>query len=263
MNVFLEVSTCGSCVLNCKYCPQSLIKEKYKGDKFLSFDNFKLALSKLPNNSTICFAGFSEPCVNPSIIDMIKYSFSRGHSVMLLTTLIGLTIESYNEIKDFTYDHFSIHLPDNKLKTNINITNDYLDLLTHIINNPPNGTFLCNHHYGDLHESIKHIIPYSYLLDIHDRSGNLEYDDTNVHHCYKSGSIKCGHRFLNGNSGLLLPNGDIELCCNSWSLNNTLGNIFNQSWEEIMNSETYKNICFNNVNNIDSICRKCEIAIEI
>lgn len=226
----------------------------------MSFDDFKLILDKIPPKSTMSFAGFSEPTINPWLGDMLNEAYKRGFEIMLLTTLFGMTIEKYNDIKDLQYAHFSIHLPDSNNKSDIEVTSDYLEVLEYVINSPPKGNFLFCHHSGDVHPKIKHLINHSYLLEIHDRSGNLDADDVEVRHCYKSGNIACGHRFLNGNSGLILPNGDVQVCCSDFGLENTLGNIFTDSWDDLFQSDKYKEIVYNNSNGLDSICRKCELA---
>jgi len=268
MSVFLEVTTKIGCPVNCDYCPQSLFLSQYKSEIMnLSLDNFKLAIDKLPENSTISFAGFSEPMMNSDAVDMIEYVYSKNHKIMLLTTLVGMTIQQYDRIRHLNWDHFSIHLPDNKGKTKINITQDYINLLTYVVSNPPNGMFLCNHHLGDVHDSIKHIISSSNLLTIHDRAGAVKTSDAIVKDLDIKGNIKCGHRFLfnypNG-SGVLLPNMDVILCCSDFGLQYRLGNLMNSSWNEIMNSETMQYVISSLTDESkDSLCRKCFLATAI
>lgn len=263
MGAFLEVTTIIGCPNQCEYCPQDLFLSKYKSEKReLSLEDFKTAVGKLPPDSTIAFAGFSEPVLASNFIDMLLYVHEKKMRLMLLTTLVGLSIDAYDIIRHLEFDHLSIHLPDKASKTVINITDEYLELLEYVVKNPPKGTFLLCEHSLPLHDKIAHLIDDSLLLNIHDRSGNVETKDE-ILHCHHIGNIKCGHRFLDGNSGILLPNGDIELCCSSWGLEATLGNILTQSWEEIMDSPVYHKVCKGNQNGEETICRKCYLATQL
>jgi len=264
MSAFLEVSLVSNCVHDCTYCPQAqLVKAYGNSERYLSFENFKFALSKLPPHSTISFAGFSEPTSNPEWVEMVLYAHEQCHEVMLLTTLFGMTQSDFERIRHIPWGHFSIHLPDSDGKSDIQITEQYIELLEYIMNNPPNGVFLYNHHSGDVTQEIKHLIPHSHLLEINSRADNLDCDDENVKHCYKTGQIVCGHRFLNGNSGLMLPNGDIQLCCSDFGLEYKLGNLLTDSWQDIQNSRVIKNVILDNDNGNDTVCRRCWLAKEI
>lgn len=41
MPAFLEISTCGWCVLSCKYCPQEKLRANYRGVYAMPFNTFK------------------------------------------------------------------------------------------------------------------------------------------------------------------------------------------------------------------------------
>jgi radical SAM protein with 4Fe4S-binding SPASM domain len=265
MSAFLEITTNIGCKNVCKYCPQSLFLNQYKSDiKELSLDNYILAIDKLPDNSTVTFAGFSEPCDCDDIVDMILYANSKNHNIMLLTTLVGLTVSRYEHIKHIDFKHFSIHLPDNDGKTKVNITQEYVELLSYIIANPPNGIFLFNHHSGDIHNSISHLVSHSHLLQINDRAGSLESPDDIVKNLYHGGNIKCNHQFLfnhKSGGGLMLPNGDVYLCCSDFGLQHKLGNLLEQSWEEIIQSDTMNYVLSGLADDSKVIlCRKCFLA---
>lgn len=267
MSAFLEVTTYGGICPNlCKYCPRELFAENYKdNEKFLSLDSFKLAISKLPSSSMITFSGFTEPAINPNLVDMILYAHNQGHLVQICTTLIGLTIDKYEKIKNVPFRHFGIHIPDNSGKTNINITESYIQLLKYIIKNPP-SYLVFSHHCGDIHEDIKDIISHSFLLNINDRCGNLEIDE-DVIKVYHSGNIYCNHSFLFNypdGAGLMLPNGDIVLCCMIFDLKNKLGNLFQQNWSDIVNSSEMQFILDGlKDENKNNPCRKCILARKV
>jgi len=260
---FLEISAMSHCIHKCSYCPQNKVVENYKSEeKFLSLENFKIAILKLKEPSVIAFAGFSEPSSNKDIADMAKFASEQGHELMIMTTLYCLSKEQYDEFRQLNWSHFSVHVLDEDNKSDIKITDKYLDILKYVYDNPIPNIIYC-HHSGDVAQEIKHLIPHSYLLEINSRADNLDCDDENVNRCYKSGRLVCGHRFLNGNSGLMLPSGDIQLCCSDFGLNYKLGNLLTDSWEDIQNSRVIKDVILDNANGNDTICRKCWLAKEI
>lgn len=60
---------------------------------------------------------------------------------------------------------------------------------------------------------------------------------------------------------VLLPNGDVVLCCMDYNLKHVIGNLLTQSYDEIMNGEKLKEIIkMNEAVGFDkcSICKSCE-----
>jgi len=232
MGAHLEISTSIPCILNCRYCPQDELKINYKSKiKKLSLSNFILAIDKLPENSKVTFSAFNEPFQNPEAVDMILYAHSKGHEISVNSTLMGLNIEKYEQIRTLGMVNFGVHLPDNSGKTVVNITYEYKELLKYIICNPP-PYMKFNHHAADIHSEIKEIVPVSYRLLIHNRCGLLQEGQADYHPKMK----RCGHEFLFTNDrggGVLLPNGDCVTCCHAFNLAGYLGNLFTQTWEEI------------------------------
>ncbi len=242
MGAFLEISTSIPCILHCEYCPQEVLKKKYKSKiKNLSLNNFKIAINKLPENSVITWSAFNEPFQNPETIDMIFYAYEKGHKIQLNTTLVGLNIEKYNLIKDLPFSLFGIHLPDSEGKTVIPITIQYKTLLKYIVENPPLNVNY-NHHAAEVHDEIKNIINSSHKLIIHNRSGLIKGGRVDYH----PNVIKCGQQFLftNNDGGcVLLPNGDCVTCCQSFNIQERLGNLFTQSWGEIKSNIKLFELC--------------------
>lgn len=260
MAAILEVSLCSACTNNCAYCPQCLLRSRYDSNiKLMSFENFKMAIDKLPPDSSVSFAGFSEPAMNPYFCDMVLYAHSKGHEISLFSTLVGLKIEQYNKIKDIPFGKLVIHLPDNCGKSKIKITRQYLEMLKYFVDNPPEAECEFTHHVGDLHPYVKDIVPHSHTICISDRAGNLRVDAPNVVKAEQTGKLKC-NAFLSvpDGAGVLLPNGDIQVCCQDFGLEHTFGNLFIQSWEEIMNSAERKKFCASLLDEAsDCMCRKC------
>jgi hypothetical protein len=243
MAAYLEITTNIKCPNKCLYCPQSLFVERYgTGEQNLSFENFKLAIDKLPLSSTVCFSGFSEPFTNQQTINMILYAFQKGCHVSIFTTLIGMSLEQYKQLQKYNYKYFSIHLPDNGDKSVFPINQKYIDLLQYVNTNRPLGTFIFNRHGENVHDNIKHIIQQSSPIDINNRAGNINLGKT--YHCDKN--VHCGHSFLFSYSDggcVLLPDGRVISCCNDFGLEYCFGNLFVQSWDEIKGNIKATGLC--------------------
>jgi radical SAM protein with 4Fe4S-binding SPASM domain len=77
--------------------------------------------------------------------------------------------------------------------------------------------------------------------------------------------ILCGRDLLYDNN-MLLPNGDVLLCCQDWAMNHVIGNLFNNSYYEIFGSAEMSRIRKENMKmgfSDKSICRKCVHAIPV
>ena len=48
MEFTTSIDVKNGCVVDCVYCPQRTLQEKYKGERFLSLENFKSVVDKLP-----------------------------------------------------------------------------------------------------------------------------------------------------------------------------------------------------------------------
>lgn len=250
MGAFLEVSTSIPCILNCHYCPQGVLREAYKSDiKNLSYENFVVIINKIPPNSTITWSAFNEPFQNTDTTDMIIYAHKMGHRVQINTTLVGLSIEKYKKIMNLPFGIFGVHLPDSEGKTVVPITFNYINLLKFIVEHPPKNINF-NYHEGTVHPQISHLIPNSHKLVIHNRSGLLNAGRKDNH----PNVSRCGHQFQFTNSDggcILLPNGDCVTCCQSFNMEEYLGNLLTQSWDDIK-----KNIRLTN------LCKVCRYAVE-
>lgn len=261
----LEVTTTIGCRLNCSYCPQQKLIREYKrrtdGTVMLSLESFRKCLEKVEIGSTINFCGMSEPFHNPECADMIVYANQKGYKIGLNTTLVGMTKEDFNKIKDIKFDHFILHIPDKENNSKFNISENYLELLKLVEKFIPVNYYSC---HGTVHPLIEAYICRGKFSGIHvsDRAGNLEIEGS----CkdLKTGPIVCGSG-SEENVGVwapvLFPDGSLVLCCNDYGMEHILGNLFLQDWEEILNgNEMLKVVKGQRDESIPILCRKCVCA---
>lgn len=251
MNGRLEITTHIGCPMNCVDCPQGLLKSKYHGKRTMDFEDYKKAIDKVPADVRIDFSGMCEPFANKRCADMILYA-AANHPIALYTTLQGATEEDYEKLKGINYEVVTIHLPDKDGRSTFKITDEYLELLS---------KWGC-HNYSCHGNIDDRVLPYIHkgvnlITFMHDRAGNVEgrphiwiADELKLY-CITSG------RAMNHN--VLLPDGTVIMCCMDYGMTGVFGNLFNESYEEVLNSKEAVKMR-SKLDGGECICRKCSNA---
>ena len=251
MSARLEITTHIGCPINCMDCPQKLLLSKYEGKRNLSLSDFKTAVDKVPSGTRIDFSGMCEPFANRHCADMILYAAEKGFPLALYTTLQGATMLDYQRLKDVQYEVVTIHLPDKDGRSHFQITEDYLEVLSF---------WNCDNYscHGQIDERVLPYIKNRNLITyMHDRAGNVEgrphlfiHSDQYLF-CITSG------RDMNHN--VLLPNGDVLMCCMDYGMTGMFGNLLTQSYEEVLGSDAACAMRAT-LDKGESICRHCSNA---
>ena len=242
----LEITTHIGCPMMCTDCPQKLLMSAYKGKRDMDFDEYCKAIDKVPKECRIDFSGMCEPFANPRCADMILYA--SDHPLALYTTLQGSTEEDLEKLKDVRFEVITIHIPDKDGRSHFNITPEYLDLLSR-----------WNCHAYSCHGNIDdRVLPYlksRYVITaMHDRAGNVEERphkdlDPNV-------PLVCATSGREMNHNVLLPDGTVITCCMDYGMTGIFGNLFEQSYEEVLNSPEAQRMRAT-LDKGESICRHC------
>lgn len=247
----IEITTVLPCINSCKFCPQSLLKASYKGDRYLEFERFANILSKLPKNIRIDFAGFSEPFANRESSMMMRYAFDQGYRVSLYTTLVGITDSDIDLIAKIPFSPCVIHMPDN---TNFIVRDE--DRWIENFRKFRDKVVVTEQHYhiGEPSNKIKEALRWGIKGEVQPRGGNVDPSVCSLP--YKKGILKCSAI----PTGVVLPNGDVVVCCMDYGLKHKLGNLLTDSYEDLYRSEEYnKVIKALSDDSIDSICRYCYV----
>ena len=278
----IEITPKVGCSNVCEYCPQSTLIKRYRErigedkDTMMSLETFKKCLSTIPKDIGINFTGYVEPFLNPDTADMILHAAERGYSVLLNTTLIGLKKEDWMRIRDIHFRELHIHLPsfsyDEMIGVKIpveiyehngkkvkRLSEDYYDMLNFIIQNPGNGWGQYKNDYhclGDLHPELSDLQNHFYvgMRDINSRAMNILLE--------KKGKVpdeinirgNCSRVYQN----VLLPDGSLSLCCQDYGLDEIMGNLLENTWEEYINSEHVKEVRKNG----SDLCDYCEEGLD-
>lgn len=208
---------------------------------------------------------------------MVLYAHEKGHRISIYTTAVGMQPEDVYRLKDIPYagepfeitdplyeelnGNFCLHLPDSELVANHPINKNYIETIAafkEVHKDIQNFTVMC---MGNrVHESVRHLFPTADIPKFWNRAGNLRKEKVLKRELALSWSkvlnsvvhqepMTCGcneHLY----HGILLPNGDISLCCQDYALEHIIGNLYTQSFDEIMpKPET----CF-------ELCKSCHMA---
>lgn len=265
----LEISTVAGCSIKCTYCPQDTLTTQYKSSvKKLSLDNFITIINKLPSDIKIHFTGFSEPLFNSECYKMIGFAKEKKLYTKISTTLYKANEENINCLigGKRILDKIILHLPADDNNMNIVIDNHY------VTNTSKVSKVLLPTDYivifgKKIHPSLESAVAstrakISFLsldyMNWNSRAGNLNYEKKiDLKHFEK---IKCSKNRTTQN--ILLPNGDVYLCCMDWKLEHKMGNLLENSYIDIVQSDAYKfiNNALNN-NKSNTLCWRCEYAV--
>lgn len=278
----LEITTTLGCPVNCTVCPQTLLKSVYSSPiKCLSFDSFSQILSKIPKHVRIDFSGMSEPWSNSDCTQMLKHTLESGYDVAIYTTLVGMTKQDVDYLYEAILTHktkiakLCIHLPDaNKNMRGWSFNENYqyalklfLETQQQTIRETIDFDVITMDKNNELHPSLESYKTLPLPFDTwygHTRAESLSLNDTNkpfVAEAIKHvNPVTCRSTpFYDHN--VVLPNGDVVLCCMDYGLTTIIGNLLTQSYEELYLSDTMINLMKENRKGGWSKCSICKSCI--
>lgn len=254
------------CVVDCVFCPQRTLIKNYSGERRLSLDSFKRAVDKLPQEIRVTFAGFTEPWLNSDCTDMVLYAHEKGHPISVFTTLVGVSVEDLERIKHIPFagapnGGFIVHLPDQEKRAKHPITKKYIQTVEHLgkIHHSINNFSVMS--MGTVHDDVKHVFPTAITGQMWSRAGNLigerllkpELRDQHflsIDHGDKAMTCGCDERLYHN---IMLPNGDVSLCCMDYGLEEITGNLFKQDYNDVI-PDPYE---------VFKLCSSCENAVDV
>jgi radical SAM protein with 4Fe4S-binding SPASM domain len=186
-------------------------------------------LDNTPKDVQIDFAGFCEPFLNQFASWMMRHAIQRGYKVFLLTTLTGFTESDakilhgcyFDTILVHEYEGFNKQEQDDKLK----------QLLKSV--------------------TVDKVAQFPLVEEFRFSRASSLWDIER-----KTGKIECGwdNTF---SRNVVMPNGDVYLCCMDYGLEHKIGNILSSRYDDL-NRQSIIDLCSQESSEL--ICRKCEIA---
>ncbi len=270
----IEITTNIGCSINCRYCPQkTLLKSYFSGNKEresnMSVNTFERCLDFFPESHDISFGGMSEPFLNVNTIRMIELACKRGRKVSLYTTLVGLNEGDVDKLLSLPLEFVVIHCADKRGYAKIPQTKDYYKLFEKIINaKKSNGQRFVNMCNAQAEADDRLISlcqgKYEIFTTMTDRAGNIKEEGL-IKKKIDNGQIRCGNMGEKMDSNIILPDGTVLLCCMDYGMKHVLGNIFKNSYEELMCGDEMIKVKkgLQGDSKVDLLCRKCSYAVLI
>ena len=279
LNSTLEITTMIGCPLMCTFCPQDSLRDSYGNDvKYMSLDTYKKVLDELPEHYRIDFSGMAEPWVNPDCTAMLEYALTTGRRVAIYTTLYNWTREDADRVADLMVEYaaqfeiFSVHFPDefgNMKGWKYNEDWEYAFRV---------AVAMCQHtgikfegmtmsDRGEVHKDLAHLNVKLWNWVGHDRAGSLPEEQVKEKPIMMQPRhdvpIRCG-KTPRYDQNVVLPNGDVVLCCMDYDRKHVLGNLTEHTLDEIRKQDPFRELlkenargCFSN----NSLCRTCTDAV--
>ncbi len=277
---FIAITTQVGCRCACEFCPQDLLVKAYArrtaqeqpavsgveiDRQCMTLESFHWFMERIPPEVAINFAGFSEPWLTPHCPEMILAAHERGHRLRLFTTLVGMSPAQLARLSRIPFLNFRVHVPGSGNGSPIRVDDQVLETLRAIVDQGVSN--LMYHHHGDQpHPAfVERLGRFQINHEVsHYRAGNLDQPGLARVERRHRGPIRCGHdpRFPELDHNILLPNGDLALCCMDWGLDHVIGNLARTDLETIYRSEPYLTLKRGlDDDSLDSLCRYCTLAV--
>jgi len=266
----LEFSFYVGCSIGCDYCAQNTLNKKCS-TKYMSFDDYKKYLSTVPKNGVyLIYAGYCEPLLYDDLENVVKYSYDNGYNILCATTLPTL---NKNNLELFLTEKYwkgrTVHLKDSSMNQK-HFNSTYYSYLERYLEQMKKQTdkskeyrfsFLGENldvniisllEKYDLKNLLNPIIPFQ-RIDAPVKSNRI------LKPIYLPGRIFCSENYYR--KQMIVPGGDVVMCCMDVEKKHILGNLNNMSYNEIFKGEEYKKVLrgFND-ESLNTICRKCIYA---
>ena len=260
----LEICVKVGCGMFCDYCPQNKYIENYKSrypndEKALTEETFKSVLRNVPNSVYIKWTGFTEPLDCRVFPLLSKYLKNNGYKQQISTTLHGYQ-ESVLWFRDNieVFKEITLHLPDDSRLMKSRVDDAYLSNLDQLLSKasqlwPGEDRLVVLLIGNDFHEDIKRLV-YSRVANgslnesqiyraktLNTRNSAIDVDKLGVSQVSTRPFVQedsghkenyyCAYRRLN--AGVLLPNGQVTLCCQDYNLEFILGDLKTDSMETL------------------------------
>lgn len=251
----LEFTLTPACALMCSYCPQDAYIQRYAaatGRRSTTLDDYKVMLENVAHTtSNIDFSGYTEPLYNPRWFEIFCHTLERGYTVTLFSTLGSASMDDLDKLSGLAIHRIYVHLLDRVAQR---------DKLAFLIER-------CRIHHRDL------------LFIYFDEDGReLAREFQDQVHCERwtahsrAGLVDVGRRYVAGSvscceqrdfCNVVLPNGDIQICCMDFSLQHKIGNLLEAPLAEIQHSPAARAFRATMASVNDGICNYCIYAIPL
>lgn len=258
--VYVEITN--GCNLNCEFCIKNSRKTEY-----IELEQFKILLEKLKDYTNyLYFHVLGEPMLHPKINELINTA-STDFKINITTN--GYLIDKIKNNKNIRQLNISLHSFDDKYTVSLN---NYLDNIFSAIDELiRNGTYISlrlwvkNKYNNKIIDYINNKYNTNIKYDVQQYTINNLLFINNFHefiwpdlnnNTYEENGTCYG---LIDHIGILVD-GTVIPCCLDSRGDISLGNIYQNSLQEILNTKRVKNIIDNFKNNkkCEELCKHCK-----
>jgi len=269
----------------CTFCPQDRLKQSYDkgGDKYMSLETFTVILDKVPPDVRMDFSGMAEPWANTNATKMLEMALQRGRRVAIYTTLYGMSVEDSIHITETLIPRFEkqvdvvcLHMPDDNMNMRgYKGSDEYRQVLKNFLKMAKAGAFpakkfktMTMDKSGNVHSDLKDLLPHLAGWNGHSRAGSLGEKQIE-----KTGAVPPPHNEFSllcastpyYDHNVVLPNGDVALCCMDYALKHIIGNLLQSDyWSLFVSAELGRLRIENQKKEFSkcSICKQCGNVLE-
>lgn len=268
----MELTTMIGCPLMCTFCPQDSLRTSYgKDTKYMQPMDLLTVISKLPKNTRIDFSGMSEPWANPECTTMLEMVLYMGFKVAIYTTMYGMTdperVKKALESHPAQVEVVMLHLPDaNGNMKGWKYSEEWMHNLAVMsqLQLPCGVGAMTMDGSGLVAPELQTVVGRLAGWKGHTRADSLPVEQIGAQDISitprNDFALTCRSTpFYDRN--VLLPNGDVVLCCMDYDLKHIIGNLLKQNYEEMFAGEQLAEIIrINEKPEFDkcSICKSCE-----
>lgn len=276
----MELTTMVGCPLMCTFCPQDNLRTKYgKATKYMRPEDLSHILEKLPRNMIIYFAGMAEPWANPQCTEMLRAVLSRNFKVAIYTTLYGMKSDDARAVAELLEAHDSqvttlkLHMPDaNGNMKGWKNTEEWRKAYAIIrqVKVSCGVETMTMDYSGVVHADVSELVgPVSNGFAPNTRGGSLNMEQIEGQRIAETPrhetAVMCRYTPVY-DKNILLPNGDVVLCCMDYDRKHVIGNLLEQTYEELFSSQAFLDLVKINESagySDSSICKSCVMAVPL
>ncbi|MBN1321319.1 MAG: SPASM domain-containing protein [Thermoleophilia bacterium] len=258
----VEITTRIGCRVDCSYCAQTLLVNAYRrrsSEFVMGFDVFRECVGKIPADVRVNFSGMCEPWLNSDCTRMVRYAHQAGHVINVFTTAVGMKPSDVDELRNIPFERFVVHLPSAVGHERIVIDDDYLATLRCLRESGIVTQWHCHMREADpqlgsiIGPTVDHLPP-------HTRAGSVRIE-AGQGPGKKRGRLRCGRQLT---KNVLLPNGDVLLCCMDYGMKHVIGNLKTQDYLSLFEGPEWLRVRAGLSDpSADILCRLCEEAVEL
>lgn len=249
----LEVTLTAGCPMMCSYCPQTNFIKGFKAlntakRNFMSFDDYQVILANVDHHVPhVYFTGFTEPIGHKEWYKFVEYTKQQNYKVTFNTTFYSATKETIDTLIDLDVD-VEVHITDSKIEIPEEIYVYFAEKYKK--RSMPIFNVFTQKGVSRIPQNIQ-----AFGHRPNSRADNLDHIPRAVYDV----PVRCQeNRFF---SNVVMPNGDVSVCCSDFSVKHILGNLLTTKLKDIHKSEAIKQF-LRKMNEGDPtfICNNCHYA---